>query len=159
MIIYKLVPLFKGFLTFGNGLYVIQICMHERKFGMGSNIIQCSLLLALYILKICVFMWAHVCVAARGQFLVSFLWSCPPWCLRQYFSVVRNFLSKLDLLSVRFRVLSISTSPVLVYKLFCYTCFTNMDFGDRSQVFGLVQAELPPQMEACLLFKVHFILL
>lgn len=69
-----------------------------KKIGMSSNIIQCSLLLALYILEMCVFMWAHVCVAARGQLLVSFLWSCPPWWLRQCFSMVRNFLSKLDLL-------------------------------------------------------------
>lgn len=126
---------------------------------VGSNFVQGSLLLALYILKICVFMWAYVCMAARGQLLVSFIWSCPSLCLRQYFSVVRNFLSKVDWLSVRFRVLSVSTSPVLVYMLFCHTCFTNVGFGDRSQVFGLVQAELPPKMETCLIFKVHFILL
>lgn len=120
--------------------------MHERKFGGGQQHCKCSLLLALYILKICVFIWGYVCVAARGQLLVSFLRSCPPWCLRQYFSVVRDFLSKLDWLTVRFRVLSVSTSPVLVYKLFCHTCFTNMGFGDRSQVCGLVQTELPPKM-------------
>lgn len=126
---------------------------------VGSSIVQCSLLLALYILEICVFIWVCVCVAAKGQLLVSFLWSCPPWCLRQYFSVVGNFLSKLDWLSVRFRVLSVATSPVQVYKLFCHTCFTNMDFGDRSQVFVLVRTELPPKMETCLIFKVHFILL
>lgn len=111
--------------------------MHERNLVVDSSIIQCSLLLALYILKICVFMWVFVCVAARSQLLVSFLWSCPPWCLRQYFSVIRNFLSKLDLLSVRFRVLCVFTSPVLVYKLFCHTCFTDMGFGVEVRSLGL----------------------